>query len=129
MQTAKLLFNQVGPLHQIAHEDEQRNRDQHIVAHHRKRALHHQIQRLLKGASRRLVARVIGKKGEQHAHTHQGKGRRKAQHDGHHHQREHQQTVVTVGHAVHTENHRQSSGDDQRHQHKAEAQFLANFHG
>jgi hypothetical protein len=46
VQAAEQLVDQVGALDQVAHEDEQRDRDEHVVAHDLEGALHHQRQRL-----------------------------------------------------------------------------------
>ncbi len=48
MQASKQLFDQIRALDQVTHENEQRNRDQHIVGHHRVRALNHQIKDLIR---------------------------------------------------------------------------------
>ena len=96
MQTFEEFLDQVGPLHQVTHEDEQGNRNQHVVGHHRIGALHHQVQRLLHRQRRALTS--IGNPGEHHAHPHQGKGGRKAKHDGNHDEGQHQQSQMTIGH-------------------------------
>ncbi|MNT54849.1 hypothetical protein D3C72_1920390 [compost metagenome] len=47
MQAAEELLDQVGAFDQVAHEDEQRDRDQHVIGHDGIGPLHHQVQRLL----------------------------------------------------------------------------------
>ncbi len=53
VQALEQLLDQVGALDQVAHEDEQRDRDEHVVAHHLEGRLHHQRQRLRRCSPRR----------------------------------------------------------------------------
>jgi hypothetical protein len=125
MQALEQLLDQVGALDQIAHEHEQGNRNEHVVGHDRKRALHHQVERLLRGDVR--VLRTVGQPGEQHAHAHQREGGRKAEHDGHHDQRQHQQAEMSCGPFRRCRHQDGSGHDDDRHQAEAEAEFLSHF--
>ena len=45
VQALEQLLDQVRALDQVAHEHEQRDRDQHVVRHHRVGALHHEVER------------------------------------------------------------------------------------
>jgi len=122
VQALKQLLDQVGAFDQVAHEHEQRDRDEHVVAHHLEGRLHHQRQRL--GG-----VLLVGQPGEDHAHAHQRERRGEAQHDGHHHQRQHHQPEVAVGDFRRGQQHHRGARDDQRHQDEAEPQFLADLHG
>jgi hypothetical protein len=121
VQAAEQLLDQVGALDQVAHEDEQRYRDEHVVAHHLERTLHHQRER-------QIGVALVGQPGEEHAHAHQREGGGKAQHDGHHHQRQHHQAQVAVGDGGRSDQHHAGAGDDERHQDEAEPEFLADLH-
>ena len=55
VQALEQLLDQVRALDQIAHEDEERDRDQHVVGHHRVGALHHEVERLLHRHARRTL--------------------------------------------------------------------------
>jgi len=46
MQALEQAIDQGGPLDEVAHEHEQRDRDQHVVRHDREGALHHQVEDL-----------------------------------------------------------------------------------
>ncbi|KAG1442591.1 hypothetical protein G6F57_018358 [Rhizopus arrhizus] len=121
------LFDQVGPLDQIAHEHEQRDRDQGIVGHRGVRALHHQVQRLPDGTPRVRALHVVRQEGEQHAHAHQRERRGKPQHDRHHDQRQHQEADVPRGELA----PRGQERDHQQHDPDAgqpEPQRLVDFH-
>ena len=120
MQAPEELVNQVGPLDQIAHEHEQRNGDEHIVAHHLEGRLHHQGQGLGGIA-------LVGQPREDHAHAHEGEGRGKTQHDGHHHQRQHHQAQMAGGERLGRQQHHAGAGDDERHEDEAEPQLLADL--
>jgi hypothetical protein len=122
VQALEELVDEVGPLHEITHEDEQRDGDEHVVAHHLEGALHHQRERL-------AGVEVVGQPREEHAHAHQREGRREAQHDGHDDQGQHGQAEVAAGQLLGAEQHEAGAGDDDRHQHEAEPEFLANLHG
>src|SRR6266851_8608284 len=125
MQAPEQPVDQLRPLDEIAHEQEQRNRDQHVVRHHAVGALHEKVEHPpVRG---RRVDAAVGKPGEENAHSHQGKGRGKAEHDADADQREHHEAQVPVREVVpgHEHDHRE---DDQRHQRKAEPQLLAQLH-
>ncbi len=76
VQALEQLLDQVRALDQVAHEHEQRDRDQHVVRHHRVRALHHEVERLLHRQCRALAA--VGEPREDHAHAHQRERRRES---------------------------------------------------
>ena len=125
VQALEQLVNQVGPLNQVAHENKQRYCNQHIVGHHRIGALHHQVKNL---PHRNIgVDAAVRQPAKKHAHAHQGEGRREAQHDGHHHQAQHDQAQVPVCHMSPGDDQKQGD-DDQRHQGKTKPEFFANRH-
>ena len=124
MQALEQLFNQVGAFDQIAHEHEERNRDQHVIRHHREGALHHQIECLLHGQIG--VATSVGNPGEEHAHPHQGEGGGEAQHDGHHNEGQHQQAQVAVGHVRGGGQHKERCKYHAHHDGQAKINFF--FH-
>jgi hypothetical protein len=75
VQALEQLLDQVGAFDQVAHEDEQRDRDEHVVAHH------------LEGATAPSASSVfdvpgtvflVGDPGEDHAHAHQRERRRES---------------------------------------------------
>ena len=121
MQAFKQFFNQIGALDQVAHENEQGNRDQHIAGHGLVRGLDHQVQ----GPGGVLV---VSQPGKNHAHAHQRERGRKAQHDGRNHQRKHQQAQMTIGDFLHAEQHGTGAYDDQSHEYQPEIQFFADLH-
>jgi hypothetical protein len=90
MQRLEELFDQVRAFDQVAHEHKQRDRDEHIVAHHLVGRLHHQRERF-------SAITLVGDPREQHAHAHEGEGGGKAEHDRDHHQGEHHEPQVAVG--------------------------------
>src|SRR3972149_6756611 len=112
-------------LDEITHKQEQRDRDQHVVRHHAVGALHHDIEDLLAGDRR--VHAAVGEPAEEHAQAHQRERGRKAEHDRHDDQREHQQAEVGVGDMAPGHEHH-DGGHDDRHKPKAEPEFLAPLH-
>ena len=80
LQGAEQPVEDVGALDDVAHEDEQRDRDQHVVRHHRVGALDEQIENVV---AHREVA-------EEHAERHQRERDRKTEHDEDDEQGEHQ---------------------------------------
>ena len=123
MQAPEQLLDQVRALDQIAHEHEQRDRDQHVVRHHRVRALHEEVEHLLRPRGRGFDA-AIGEPGEDHAHAHQRERRGEAEHDRDDDQREHQQAEVAVGHLRRRRHQREHQDHDDRHDRKPEPDFL-----
>src|SRR5258708_23068580 len=125
MQAPEQLVDQLRPLDEVAHEQEQRDRDQHVVRHHAVGALHEEVEHLPAGGRR--IHAAVGEPGEEHAHPHEREGRGKAEHDAHADQREHHETQVPVREMApgHERDHRD---DDQRHQRKPEPEFLAQLH-
>ncbi len=121
MQRLEQLVDQVGALDQVAHEHEQRDADQHVVAHHLEGRLHHQVERLADVA-------VVGDPGEDDPHAHQREGGGEAQHDRHHHQRQHQQAQMAAGDGLGAGQHVGGAEDDQPHDDEAEPQLLADLH-
>ena len=121
----KELFNQVGALNEVAHEDEQRNGNQHVVGHHRVGALHHQVQRLLD--RQRRVGASVSDPCEQHAHAHQGERSGETQHDGHHHQCQHQQAQVAIGHLRHGGQQDKGGQHDRSHDAQAKPDFFSHY--
>ena len=79
----------VGPLDDVAHEDEERDADQDVVGHHPAGALHHEVEDPVVEQGLRLL--VEGVVPEEHPQPHQGEGGGEAQHDRHHDQGQHQQ--------------------------------------
>jgi hypothetical protein len=133
MQAPEEAIDELRALDQIAHEHEQRHRDQHVVRHHPVGALHHQVEHLLDREVR--VDAPVGDPGEEHAHAHQGERGRKAQHDRHHDHRQHDQAErALVGAAqVPVDEARPGREDqhrdhDQRHDRKTEPHLLADLH-
>ena len=133
MQAFEKPVNELRPLHEIAHEQKQRDRDQYVVRHHPVGALHEKIEHLLGGEIR--IDAAVSEPGEEHAHAHQREGRGEPDHDGHHNQREHQQpedsevllAQVCVEQVAPRGEH-QHHEDDHRHQREAEPEFLADLH-
>src|SRR5713101_4969080 len=125
MQAPEQPVDQLRPLDEIAHEQEQRNRDQHVVRHDAVGALHEEVEYPLSRGRR--VDAAVGKPAEEHAHPHQRKGRGKAEHDAHADQREHHEAQVPVGEVSPGHEHDQRD-DDGRHQREAEPQLFAHFH-
>src|SRR5712691_4550084 len=125
MQAPEQPVDQLRPLDQIAHEQEQRNRDQNIVRHHAIGPLHEKVKHL--PVLERAGDAAIGEQGEEHAHPHERKGRGKAEHDADADQREHEEPQVPVRQVApgHEHDHRE---DDQRHQREAEPQLLTQLH-
>ena len=76
MQAAEQAVDQLRPLDEVAHEEEERNRDQHVVRHHAVGALHEEIERLRDGELG--IDGVVGVPGEEHAHAHQRERGREA---------------------------------------------------
>ena len=96
VQASEQPVDQLRPLDEIAHEQEQRDRDQHVVRHHAVGSLHEKVEHAR--YRRRRIDAPIGEPGEDHAHAHQREGRGEAEHDAHDDHREHQQAQVAVGH-------------------------------
>ena len=106
---AKQLVDDVGALDDVAHEDEERNRDQHVVRHHAPGPLHHEVEdRVLENRLAGLVERI---EAEDHAQSHQRKGGGKAEHDRHHDEPQHQETDVAVRDLVGREEDTRDAGD------------------
>ena len=119
------LFNQVGAFNQVAHEHEQGDRDQHVVRHDREGALNHQVERLL---NRQIgVGASVSNPGEDHAHAHEGERCGKTQHDRDHHQGQHQQSQMTVGHLGRRRQQNKGRQHDQGHDRQAKPDFFFHF--
>jgi hypothetical protein len=87
-----------GPLHDVAHEDEQRDRQQGVVRHHAVGPLHDQVEDPVVvpvGAGH-----PEGDVAEDHPEPHQGEGGREAHHDRHHDEAEHRQAERGIAHGV-----------------------------
>src|SRR2546430_3822117 len=125
MQAPEQAVDQLRPLDDIAHEQEQRHRNQHVVRHHAVGALHEEVEHL--PARGRRIHAAVGEPGEEHAHPHEREGGGKAEHDAHADQREHHKAQMPVRQVSpwHEHDHR---NDDRRHQRKAEPEFLAQLH-
>src|SRR2546423_345994 len=125
MQAPEQAVDQLRPLDDIAHEQEQRHRNQHVVRHHAVGALHEEVEHL--PACGRRIHAAVGEPGEEHAHPHEREGWGKAEHDAHADQREHHEPQVAVREMPpgHEHDHRD---DDRRHEREAEPQFLAQLH-
>src|SRR5262245_46637864 len=91
LQRTEQTVENVGALDEVAHEHEQRDRDQHVVRHHRVGALHQQLEDQV---AHREVA-------EEDAKRHQGEGDGKAEHDEDDEQGEHQHAQLGIGKAEH----------------------------
>ena len=79
------LVDQRAALHHVAHQHEQRDRDQHVVGHGAVGALDHQGEHLV--VRPRLAGYVEGDEAEEDAQPHQGEGRGEAHHDHDHDER------------------------------------------
>src|SRR5258708_8828533 len=125
MQAPEQRVNQVRPVAEVAHEQEQRPRNQHVVRHHAVGALHEEIEHL--PARGRRIHAAVGEPGEEHAHSHEREGGGEAEHDAHADQREHHKAQMPVREVSpgHEHDHRD---DDGRHQRKPEPEFLAQLH-
>ena len=121
----KELLNQVGTLNEVAHEHKQRNGDEHIVGHDRVSALHHQIKRLVDRQT--WVLTSVSNPREDHAHAHEGERRWKTQHDGNHHQGEHQQAQMTIAHFTKRGKQYECSDDHQGHDGEPKPNFFFHF--
>ena len=91
LQRAEQPVENVGALDDVAHEDEQRDRDQHVVRHHRIGALDEQIEH-------QIAHRVVA---EEHAERHQRERDRESEHDEDDEQREHQHAELGIAEAEH----------------------------
>src|SRR3990170_3320159 len=125
MQAPEQPVDQGRALDEITHEQEQRDRDQHVVRHHAIGALHHEIEDLL--VCERRVHAAVGEPAEEHAQAHQRERGREAEHDRHHDQREHEQAEMAVADMAPGHQHQDGDHDD-RHQREAEPEFLAQLH-
>ena len=88
---AEQTIENIGALDDVAHEDEQRDRDQHVVRHHRIGALDEQLEDQI---AHREVA-------EEHAERHQREGDGKAEHDEDDEQAEHDHAQLGIADAEH----------------------------
>ena len=122
VQTLEQLVDQLRPLDEIAHEEKQRDRDQHVVRHDAVGALHEKIEHAL-DRGRRIDA-AVRKPSVEHAHPHERKCRGKSEHDAHADQREHHEAQVAVAEVGPGREH-DHGDDDQRHQREAEPELLA----
>src|SRR5258708_29678978 len=125
MQAPEQLVDQLRPLDEVAHEQEQRHRNQHVVRHHAVGALHEEVEHLPARSCR--IHAAVGEPGEQHAHSHEREGGGEPEHDAHADQREQHKAQMPVRQMApgHQHDHRD---DYQRHQRKAEPEFLAQPH-
>ena len=91
LQRAEQPVEDVGALDDVAHEHEQRDRDQHVVRHHRVGALDEQVEDEI---AHRPVA-------EEHAQRHQRERDRKSEHDEDDEQAEHDHAQLGIADAEH----------------------------
>ena len=91
LKRAEQSVEHIRPLDDVAHEDEERDRDQHIIRHHRIGALDDECED-------RIPHRGIA---EEDAKRHQGEGDGKAQHDEDDEQDEHEHAEFRVGERDH----------------------------
>ena len=96
LQRMEQAIENVGALDQIAHEQEQRHRHQHVVRRHLERFLHQQRENSI--VEELLARRVVGVEAEADAHRDQGEGDREAQHDDEDEQPQHQHADLRVSH-------------------------------
>ena len=92
------LVDQRAALHDVAHQHEQRDRDQHVVGHGAVGALDHQVEDLV--VRPRLAGIVEGDEAEDDAQPHQGEGGREPHHDHDHDQGQHQQAECGIAHIL-----------------------------
>ena len=91
LQRTEQAVEDVGALDDVAHEDEQRNRDQHVVRHHRIGALDEQVE---DEVAHREVA-------EEHAERHQRERDREAEHDENDEHPEHDHAQLGIADTEH----------------------------
>ena len=125
MHALEQFFDQVGAFNEVAHEHEQGDRNQHVVGHDREGALNHQVERLLNRQIR--VRASVSDPGEDHAHAHEGEGCGETQHDRHHHQGQHEQAQMTVGHLGRRRQQNKGRQHDQGHDRQAKPDFFFHF--
>ena len=90
------LVDQRATLHHVAHQHEQRDRDQDVVGHRAIGALNHQVEdAVLRPVVRRIVERD---EAEEHSEAHQREGRGKTHHDDDDDERQHQQAECGIAH-------------------------------
>ena len=91
-------IHQRRPLHDVAHEDEQRDRQQRVVRHDPVRPLHDQIEgAVLPPMLDRVPEREVA---EDHPEAHQRERGREAHHDRDHDEPEHRETERGIAHGV-----------------------------
>ena len=95
MQAVEQLVDELRPLDEIAHEQEERNRDQHVVRHHTVGPLHEQVKHL--PIRERRIHAAVSEPRKEDTHPHERERGRKPEHDAHADQREHEQAQGTVG--------------------------------
>ena len=92
------LVDQRAALHHVAHQHEQRDRDQHVVGHGAVGALDHQVEHPVVPPSFRRV--VESDEAEEDAEPHQREGGCEAHHDHDHDERQHQKPEGGIAHVL-----------------------------
>ena len=94
----KHAVDQRRTLHDVAHEDKQRNRQQGVIRHHPVRPLHHKIEDpTLPPVMRRIPESDVTK---DHAEAHECKCRGKTHHDRNHNEPQHGQAEYWIAHGL-----------------------------
>ena len=88
--------HQRAALHDVAHQHKERNRQQSVVGHGAKGALHHQVEHAV--VHPRLGRVVERGEAKHHAQTHQGEGGGEAHHDDHDDEPQHQEAECGIAH-------------------------------
>src|SRR4029450_1681845 len=125
MQAVEQPVDQLRALDEVSHEQEERDRDQHVVRHDAVSALHEEVEDL-PIRERRVDAAVV-QPSEDDAHAHQGERGRKPEHDADTDECQHQQSEIAVGEMRPRRQH-DHWDHDQRDQRKTKPQFLAYLH-
>jgi hypothetical protein len=98
LQAVEQPVQDVGPLDDVAHEQEQRDRDQHIVVHHAEGVLREEVEDAV--VPEVLTGGEVGVIAEADAHRHQREGDREAQEDDADEQAQHQQGNGGIAHGT-----------------------------
>ncbi len=96
LQAEEQAIENVRPLDDVAHEEEQGYRRQHVIVHDAEGVLRQQVEH--PAVEEGLIGRVIGVETEADAHGHQREGDREAEQDDEYERAQHQDGDLGIGH-------------------------------